>query len=132
MTESCIATCSRLPLPVRIRSNSALTMLNAISMPVPVSPIVGPGLTGLAGDAHRAAGGLGDRVEGQALLIGAARAEALDLGIDDARIDRTDDVITEPQPLDCAGREILGEDIGLFHHFLDQIEAALVLQIDCD
>ena len=47
MTESCIATCSRLPLPVRVRSNSALTMLNASSMPVPVSPIVGPGLTGL-------------------------------------------------------------------------------------
>src|SRR5207237_6247692 len=86
----------------------------------------------LAGDAHRAAGGLGDRVEGQALLIGAARAEALDLGIDYAWIDRTDDVIAEPQPLDRAGREILGEDIGLLHHFLDQIEAALVLQIDCD
>ena len=34
------------PLPVRARSNSALTMLNAISMPVPVSPIVGPGLIG--------------------------------------------------------------------------------------
>ena len=47
MTESCIATCSRRPLPVRARSNSALTMLNASSMPVPVSPIVGPGLTGL-------------------------------------------------------------------------------------
>jgi len=41
MTESCIATCSRRPLPLRARSNRALTMLRAISMPVPVSPIVG-------------------------------------------------------------------------------------------
>jgi hypothetical protein len=27
MTESCIATCSRRPLPLRARSNNALTML---------------------------------------------------------------------------------------------------------
>ena len=63
-------------------------MLNANSMPVPVSPIVGPGFCGvpvaLAGDAHRPAAGLRDRVETQALFIGAAFAKALDLGINDA------------------------------------------------
>ena len=66
-------------------------MLNASSMPVPVSPIVGPGLigsaAGFAGDAHRPAAGLGDRIKAQALFVGAALAEALDLGIDDARVD---------------------------------------------
>jgi hypothetical protein len=49
-------------------------MLKAISMPVPVSPIVGPGLTGrpslFASNAHRAAGGLRDRVERQPLSNG--------------------------------------------------------------
>src|SRR6266403_4672166 len=38
----------------------------------------------LAGDAHRPARGLGDRVEREAVLVWAAGAEALDLGIDDA------------------------------------------------
>src|SRR5258708_29857174 len=39
----------------------------------------------LAGDAHRAARGLGDRVEREAILVWAAGAEALYLGLDDAR-----------------------------------------------
>ncbi len=84
----------------------------------------------LAGDAHRAAGGLGDRVERKTALIGTAGAEALYLGIDDAGVDRADDVVAEPQPLDRAGREVLGEDVGLLHHLLDQSQAALGLQVD--
>ena len=43
---SCIATCSRCPLLVRLRLCKAARMLIAISMPVPVSPNDGPGLTG--------------------------------------------------------------------------------------
>ena len=50
----------------------------------------------LTGDAHRPANGLCDRVERQALLVRATIAEALDLGIDDARIDRADDIVAEP------------------------------------
>src|SRR4029077_3761102 len=120
MTESCIATCSRRPLPVRARSNRALTMLNAISMPVPVSPIVGPGLTGLPSRspvmliAPPAAWAIGS-----ALLVRAAIAEALDLGIDDAGVDCADDVVAEPQSLDRTGREVFGEDIRLLHHLLE-------------
>ena len=60
----------------------------ASSMPVPVSPSVGPGLigraVGLAADAHHAADRLRDHVEGEIVLERAALAEALDLGIDDA------------------------------------------------
>src|SRR5213078_2024416 len=82
----------------------------------------------LAGDAHRPARRLGDWVEREAVLVGAAGAEALDLGVDDARVDRADDIVAKPQALDRARREVLGEDIGLLHHFLDQREAALVLQ----
>src|ERR1700730_14307895 len=84
----------------------------------------------LAGDAHRAARGLRDRVERQALFVRAAVAETLDLGIDDARIDRADDVVAEPEPFDRTGREVLGEDIGLLYHLLDQLQAAVGLQID--
>ena len=86
----------------------------------------------LAGDAHRAAASLGDRIEAQALFVRAAVAEALDLRIDDARVERADDVIAEAQPLDRAGREILGEDIGLLGHVLDQGQAALGFEVDGD
>src|SRR5262249_26534183 len=57
----------------------------------------------LAGDAHRTTRGLGDRVERQSLLVGAAVAKALDLGVDDARVYRADDVVAEPQTLDRTG-----------------------------
>src|SRR5271166_5253851 len=134
MTESCIATCSRRPLPVRTRSNSALTILNAISMPVPVSPIVGPGLTGRPSFspvmliAPPAACAIGSKR--QPLLERAAVAKAFDLGIDDRRIDAADDIIAEPQTLDRAGGEVLGEDVRLLHHLLDQCQAALVFEVD--
>src|SRR6516164_3015008 len=103
MTESCIATCSRRPLPLRARSKSALTMLKAMSMPVPVSPIAQA--AACASNAHRTTGGLRDRVERQPLLERAAVAKALDLGIDDRRVDAADDIIAEPQALNGAGRE---------------------------
>ena len=38
----------------------------------------------------------------QALLIRAALAKALDLGIDDARVERADHFIAETEPFDCA------------------------------
>ena len=86
----------------------------------------------LAGDAHRAAGGLRDHVEGEVLLVGAALAEALDLGIDDAGVQRADRVIAEPQPLDRSGRHVLDHDVGLLGHVLDQSQAALGFEIDRD
>jgi hypothetical protein len=58
----------------------------------------------LTGDAHRPANGLCDRVERQALLVRATIAEALDLGIDDARIDRDDDVVAESEGWGRSGR----------------------------
>src|SRR5262249_11361025 len=83
-----------------------------------------------AGNAHRAASGLRDRVERQPFLERAAVAKALDLGIDDRRIDAADDIIAEPQTLNRAGREVLGEDIRFLHHLLDQCQTALVFEVN--
>src|SRR3984893_89041 len=79
----------------------------------------------LAGNAHRPAHGLCERVDRHPLLVWAPIAEALHLSIDDARIDRAEDIVAEPEPLDRAGREVLGEDIGLLHHLLHQRQAAV-------
>ena len=82
-------------------------------MPVPVSPIVAPGLQRravfFAGDAHQSAGGLRDHVESEILLERAACAETLHLAVDDRGIDRPDDVGAEAQPLDRARGEVLEE-----------------------
>ena len=61
----------------------------ASSMPVPVSPSVGPGLDRAAVAARRVMlmtppHGLRDHVEGEVVLERAALAEALHLGVDDA------------------------------------------------
>ena len=84
----------------------------------------------LAGDAHRAATGLRDHVEGEVLLVGAAASEALHLRIDEARIGRLQHLPAEPQPLDRAGREVLDEDIGLLRHRLDELYAARRFQVE--
>ena len=72
------------PWPVRLRRYSAPRMEIAISMPVPVSPIVGPGFSGGPSGSPvmliGAAAGLRDHVEGEILLERAAGAEALHLG----------------------------------------------------
>src|SRR5258708_5927831 len=83
----------------------------------------------LAGDAHRAAASLGDRIEAKALFIGTAGAEAFDLSIDDPWVERTDDVIAEAQPFNRAGREIFVDDVGLQHHVLDHGQAAFVFEV---
>src|SRR5262249_22868606 len=107
-------------------------MLIAISMPVPVSPKEGPGFTGARSAspvADGAAGGLRDHVEREAVLVRAAGAEALDLAIDNARIDLPDLVVTKPQPLDGAGRHVLDRDVGLFQQLADDLEPARRFQV---
>ena len=83
----------------------------------------------IAGDAERAAGGLGDHVEGEVFFVRAAGAEALDLAIDDAGVDLLDLVIAKPQSLDRARRHVLDRDIGLFQHVADDFEAARRFQV---
>ena len=105
-------------------------------MPVPVSPRVGPGRigwrAGLAGDRHVAAAGLRDHVEGEVVLVRAALAEPLDLGVDQARVEPVQFVPAEPQLLDRARRHVLDEHVGLCRHLLDQRETARRFQIDRD
>src|SRR5205085_12215132 len=83
----------------------------------------------ITGDAGRAARRLRDHVEGEAFLIRAAGAEALDLAVDDAGVDLLDLVITKPQPLDRARRHVLDRDIGLFEQLLDDLQPARRFQI---
>ena len=68
--------------------------------------------TRLTGDAHRAAGGLRDHVESEALLVGAAFAKAFDLTIDDAGVDCLQHIIAEAETLNCAGGQVFGEHVG--------------------
>src|SRR5271166_1534701 len=86
----------------------------------------------LAGDAHRAAGGLGDHVEGEVLLVGAAFAEALDLAIDDTGVELPDDIIAAAQPLDRAGRHVLDRHIRLLQQVLDDLETARRFEVEGD
>ena len=86
----------------------------------------------IAGDAERAAAGLGDHVEGEVLLVRAAFAEALHLGVDDAGVQFAHDVVAEAQPLDRAGREVLDAHVGLAQHVLDQRQPLRRLQVDRD
>src|SRR4029079_19387207 len=81
-------------------------------------------LPSFTGNAERAARGLRDHVECEALLIGAAGAEALDLAIDDARGDFLDLVVAQAQPLYGAGRHVLDGDIRLLQQTADDLEPA--------
>jgi hypothetical protein len=83
----------------------------------------------LARDAHDATACLGDHVEGEMLLVTAPLAEALHGCVDDARVQRRDLVVGEAEPLNHAGCEILGKDVGLSDEIAQQLLAALALEI---
>src|SRR3546814_18421517 len=74
-----------------------------------------------AGRAHRAAHGLGDRLIGLALGVGPG-AEALDRGVDDARVDLPDAVPREALPVEHAGPEILDQHVAA----LEQLDEELL------
>src|SRR2546425_411051 len=86
----------------------------------------------VSGDAEGAAARLGNHVEGEVVLERAAFAEALDLGVDDARIDRLHDVIGQAQPLDGAWGKVLDHHVRLANHVLDELEPLEGLEIDRD
>src|SRR2546425_13107260 len=83
----------------------------------------------LAGDADRAARGLRDHVEGEAVLVRATGAEALDLAIDDTGVDLLDRVIAEAEALDRAGRHVFDRDIGLFQERAYDLQPARRFEI---
>ena len=60
----------------------------------------------------------------------AAGSEALDLAINDAGIDFLHRLVIETETLDRAGRHVFDRDIGLFQHFLDDIQSPWRFQID--
>ena len=133
---SCIAICSRRPLAGGValikRAQDADRQQHAGPGVAEGRPRLARPPVALAGDRHRAAAGLGDHVEGEVVLVGAALPEALHLRIDEARVERVQRLPAEPQPLDRAGGEILDKDIGPLRHFLDQREPALGFEVDRD
>jgi hypothetical protein len=96
----------------------------------------GPGLArppiALAGDRHRAAAGLRDHVEGEIVLVGAAFAEPLHLGIDEARVEVVQHRPAEPQSLDRPWSKVFDENIGPARHLFDEREPAFGFQIYCN
>src|SRR5882724_8969313 len=126
MTPSCIATCRCSPSPVRRRRTYAPRIEIAMSMPVPVSPIVAPGLHGgpssspvmLMRPPQACA-----IMSNARLLVRAAGAEALDLAIDDRRVQRPDHLRPEAQTFDGSRREVLDDHVGLLGHGLDELHA---------
>src|SRR5258707_13060058 len=99
-------------------------MLSASNMPVPGSPMVGPGLIGLPPGspvmliAPPQAWAIGSKQ--RPFSYGLPVPKPLTWG---ARVQCTDHVIAETQPFDRSAREVLGEDVGLQHHVLDQAQA---------
>ena len=103
-------------------------------MPVPESPIagihVGRRVLGKAGDAHRAAHRLRDRLEALEAAVRPVGAEALDRGVDQPRVQLRQHLVAEPQPVQRAGPEILHQHVGLGDHLPEQLLALLGLQIE--
>src|SRR5665213_2741333 len=79
----------------------------------------------------RAAGALRDVFIDLAVLVG-TRAEALDRGDDDARVDLVDALPGETHTVERAGREILNQHVALFNQRFQHAHALRVLGIDGD
>src|SRR5262249_34915525 len=84
---------------------------------------------GLAGDTDRATRGLCDHVEGQALLMRAAGPEALDLAIDNTRVNLLDRFVVQAKALDRPWCHFFGHDIGLLDHLFDDLESPWRFQV---
>jgi hypothetical protein len=54
------------------------------------------------------------------------------LAVDDAGVQLPDDIVTEAQPLDCAGRHVFDGDVGLLQQLLDDLEPARRFEIESD
>src|SRR5258708_19599586 len=87
-------------------------------------------VTALAIDAEGARQGLRDDVEGRLVAQRAGQPEAADRAIDQARIDRRQLVIAEPEPVHDTGPVILDEDVGGADEAAQNIGAGRLLQID--
>jgi hypothetical protein len=84
---------------------------------------------GRSGDAHGAAHRLGDRLVALVVAVGTVRAEALDAGEDQARVDLAQHGVAEAQPLDDARAEILQEHVRRLQQGAEDLLAPRLLQI---
>ena len=84
-----------------------------------------------AGGGGRAAGALRDVLVDLAVLVGAG-AEALDRGVDHARVELLDALPGEPHAIERAGREVLDQHVAGLDQALEDLHALLVLAVDGD
>ena len=106
----------------------------ASSMPVPVSPSVGPGLHG------RPSGSpvmlimppVACAIMSKARLFsyGLPSPKPFTWRVDDARVELGEHVLAEAQPLDGARREVLDEHVGLARQVEHELLAGARLQVD--
>ena len=75
---------------------------------------------------------MGDHVKGEVFLERAAFPKALDLAVDDLRVDCLDGLIIEAEALDRAGGKILHADIGLGQQIADDFLPAFGFQVQGD
>jgi hypothetical protein len=90
---------------------------------------VGRRIFGEAGDAHRPAHGLGDRLEALESAVRPVGAEALDRGVDKSRVDLAQGCVAEPEAIERARPEILHQHVRLGDHLPEQILAGVGLEI---
>jgi hypothetical protein len=72
---------------------------------------VGRRVVGEAGDAHRPAHRLRDRLEALEITVGPIGAKALYRGIDEAWIDLGKNVLAEPQPVEGTRPKVLNQHV---------------------
>jgi hypothetical protein len=83
-----------------------------------------------AGHAHKAAHRLRDEIEGRPVAIGAARAEAADVAIDEIGLELAQAGFAEAHLREHAGAEILDEDVALLDEARQHRPALVASQIE--
>ena len=84
---------------------------------------------GGAGNAHRAAHGLGNRLEAFEIAVRPVGAEALDGGIDQPRVQFRQNIVPEAQTIQRTGSEILQQHVGPGNNLLEKFLALFGFQI---
>src|SRR6516162_1003363 len=83
-----------------------------------------------AGDAHRPAHRLGDRLVALEVAIGTVCPKALDRGVYQPRVDLREDLPAEPQSVEGAGPKIFEQHVRFCNELFEQLLAPAGLQIE--
>ena len=90
------------------------------------------GSVGAAGEAHYAGLRLHQHVVGFLLAVGAVGSVARDAAPDEARVGLAKLLVPQAQPLDCAGHQVVEEDVGARHQAGEYVEVARLFEVEHD